>query len=81
VEPFLRFVDHSPGVEYLGEAKSPWGTTSAGFNARTRLNRKDWGLNWNQALETGGWLVGEFQEAVKVCLRGLNARDVVRIEL
>ncbi len=46
-------------VEYAGEAKSPWGTTSAGFSASGSLNRKDWGLNWNQALETGGVLVGE----------------------
>jgi polyisoprenoid-binding protein YceI len=46
-------------VEYLGMAKSPWGTTSAGFNASTTINRKDWGLSWNVALETGGWLVGE----------------------
>lgn len=46
-------------VEYAGKAKSPWGTISAGFSASTTLNRKDWGLNWNQALETGGWLVGD----------------------
>ncbi len=46
-------------VEYNGQAKSPWGTTSAGFNATTKINRKDWGLNWNVALETGGVLVGE----------------------
>ncbi len=46
-------------VEYAGEAKSPWGTTSAGFSASGSLNRKDWELNWNQALETGGVLVGE----------------------
>jgi polyisoprenoid-binding protein YceI len=46
-------------VEYSGMAKSPWGTTSAGFRAKTRLNRKDWGLNWNVALETGGVLVGD----------------------
>jgi polyisoprenoid-binding protein YceI len=46
-------------VEYLGQAKSPWGTTNAGFNARTKINRKDWGLTWNVALETGGWLVSE----------------------
>jgi polyisoprenoid-binding protein YceI len=46
-------------VEYAGMAKSPWGTTSAGFSAETRINRKDWGLNWNVALETGGWLVGD----------------------
>jgi polyisoprenoid-binding protein YceI len=46
-------------VEYTGQAKSPWGTTSAGFTARTKVNRKDWGLNWNVALETGGVLVGD----------------------
>ncbi|GAB4439146.1 MAG: YceI family protein [Chloroflexi bacterium OHK40] len=46
-------------AEYNGQALSPWGTTSAGFNASTRINRKDWGLNWNVALETGGVLVGE----------------------
>jgi polyisoprenoid-binding protein YceI len=46
-------------VEYAGQAKSPWGAVSAGFSAQTKINRKDWGLNWNVALETGGWLVGE----------------------
>ena len=46
-------------VDYAGKAKSPWGTTSAGFSATTKINRKQWGLNWNQALETGGVLVGD----------------------
>jgi len=46
-------------VEYAGQAKSPWGTTSAGFSATTKLNRKDWGLTWNVALETGGVMVGD----------------------
>ncbi|ACL24467.1 YceI family protein [Chloroflexus aggregans] len=46
-------------VEYNGQSKSPWGTTSAGFSASTKINRKDWGLTWNVALETGGVLVGE----------------------
>jgi polyisoprenoid-binding protein YceI len=46
-------------VEYAGQAKSPWGTTSAGFSADTNINRKDWGLEWNAALETGGVLVGD----------------------
>lgn len=46
-------------VEYAGLAKSPWGTTSAGFSASTKINRKDWNLTWNQALETGGVLVGD----------------------
>lgn len=46
-------------VEYAGMATSPWGTTSAGFSAAASVNRRDWGLNWNQALEAGGWLVGD----------------------
>lgn len=37
----------------------PWGKTRRGATARARLNRKDWGLQWNVALETGGVLVGE----------------------
>ena len=35
------------------------GTRRVGLSARTIINRKDWGLGWNVALETGGWLVGE----------------------
>jgi len=46
-------------VELEGVAKSPWGQTVAGFSGYAELNRKDWGLTWNQALETGGVLVGE----------------------
>lgn len=46
-------------VQYSGTAKAPWGTTSAGFSAKGKLNRKDFGLNWNAALETGGVLVGD----------------------
>jgi polyisoprenoid-binding protein YceI len=46
-------------VEYAGIAKSPYGTTSAGFSATTTLVRKNWGLVWNMALETGGVLVGD----------------------
>lgn len=46
-------------VEFNGLARSPWGTESAGFTAHTKINRKDWDLTWNQALETGGVLVGD----------------------
>jgi polyisoprenoid-binding protein YceI len=45
--------------EYLGTNRSPYGFEVAGFSARTRINRKDYGLNWNAALETGGVLVGD----------------------
>ena len=46
-------------VDYGGQAKTPWGTLSAGFSATTKINRKDWGLTWNMALETGGVMVGD----------------------
>ena len=46
-------------TEFLGKSKSPWGTENYGFEAHTKINRKDWGLTWNAALETGGVLVGE----------------------
>jgi polyisoprenoid-binding protein YceI len=40
-------------------AKDPWGNTRIGVSATTKINRKDYGLIWNTALETGGILVGE----------------------
>lgn len=46
-------------VEYNGSGKNPWGMTVAGFTAKTSLLRKDYGLNWNVALETGGMLVSD----------------------
>ena len=44
---------------FLGFYTSMQGTRRVGLSARTMINRKDWGLGWNVALETGGWLVGE----------------------
>jgi polyisoprenoid-binding protein YceI len=44
---------------FKGKAVNPWGKTIAAFKANTTVNRKDWGLNWNKALEAGGVLVGE----------------------
>ena len=41
------------------ETKDPWGNARIGATATTKLNRKDWGLAWNKALESGGVLVGE----------------------
>ena len=46
-------------ITYLGTARDPWGRERAAFEAEVTLNRKDFGLNWNAALETGGILVGE----------------------
>lgn len=46
-------------VEFGGINKDPWGNEKAGFSVSGKINRKDFGLNWNAALETGGVLVGE----------------------
>jgi len=46
-------------AEYSGLMKDPWGNTRAGFSLAGAINRKDFGLTWNAALETGGVLVGE----------------------
>lgn len=46
-------------VTSLGKAKDPWGNQRWAFEGSTKINRKDFGLNWNQALEAGGVLVGE----------------------
>ena len=46
-------------LQIHGEGKDPWGNMRSGFTAMTKINRKDFGLTWNQALETGGVLVGD----------------------
>ena len=66
-------------VEYQGQSKSPWGTINAGFTAHAKLNRKDWGLNWNAALETGGWLVGD-EVKVEIDIEFVKTREPVKQE-
>lgn len=46
-------------VEFTGSAKDPFGNLRAGFEGTAVINRKDWGVNWNAALETGGFLVSD----------------------
>jgi polyisoprenoid-binding protein YceI len=46
-------------VEFGGIMSDPWGNVKAGFSLSGKINRKDWGLNWNAALEAGGVLVSE----------------------
>jgi polyisoprenoid-binding protein YceI len=46
-------------VEYAGRTKDPWGNERAGFSAKTAIDRKDFGLTWNQVLEAGGVMVGD----------------------
>jgi polyisoprenoid-binding protein YceI len=42
-----------------GRGKDPWGGERAGFSAHTKIKRSDFGLSWNQVLETGGFVVGD----------------------
>lgn len=46
-------------ASYEGSAVDPWGNTHIGFSARATIDREDWGLTWNAALEGGGWLVSK----------------------
>ena len=47
------------GRQIEAHATDPWGNARLGFEAETTINRKDFGLTWNAALETGGFLVGD----------------------
>ena len=64
----LTIREVTQGVElemtYNGRGTNPWGKEVAAFTAETTLNRKDFGLTWNVALETGGLLVGENLEVM-----------------
>ncbi|HJT37416.1 MAG TPA: YceI family protein [Actinomycetota bacterium] len=46
-------------VDFEGVERAPWGATVAGFSARAEIDREQWGMTWNAALETGGVLVGK----------------------
>lgn len=46
-------------LEYSGTVKDPYGLQRAGFSAKTKINRKDYGLTWNNLLETGGAIVSD----------------------
>lgn len=46
-------------LEFEGVSPDPWGGTRAGFSAEADVSRKDWGLEWNMALETGGFVIGD----------------------
>lgn len=52
-------------VVFLGIAKDPWGNDRAGFELNTTVNRKDFGINWNKALDQGGYLL---QDDVKIAI-------------
>ncbi len=60
-------------AEYSGQGKDPWGGQRAGLSATTKINRKEWGLTYNQALETGGVLVGD-EVKIEIDLEAVNNR-------
>jgi polyisoprenoid-binding protein YceI len=61
-------------VEAGGVGKDPWGNERAGFSAHARIDRKDFGLAWNKALEAGGVLVGEHVD-IEIEVEAVKAAD------
>ncbi len=61
-------------VELGGVGKDPWGNTRAGFTAKTHIDRKEFGLSWNQVLEAGGLLVGERID-IDIEVEAVKAKD------
>jgi polyisoprenoid-binding protein YceI len=59
-------------AEYGGRGKDPWGNERVGFVAKTSIDRKEFGLTWNQTLETGGILVGDRIE-IDLDVQGVRA--------
>jgi polyisoprenoid-binding protein YceI len=59
-------------VTFLGRGTDPWGNVRAGFTATLTIDRKDFGLNWNEVLETGGLLVGD-EVAIRIDAEGIIA--------
>lgn len=59
-------------VTYLGAAADPWGNARVGFEGEIAVNRKDFGLNWNAALEAGGFLVGD-EVKISVSVQAIGA--------
>jgi polyisoprenoid-binding protein YceI len=64
-------------AELLGTGQDPWGNRRIGFQARTALSRKQFGLTWNQVLEAGGMLVGDQIEIV-LDLQAIAAQTEVK---
>ena len=60
-------------VTFLGQGTDPWGNVRAGFTATLNIDRKDFGLNWNEILETGGVLVGD-EVAIRIDAEGIIAK-------
>ncbi len=51
-------------AEFLGQSKDPWGNEHFGFQARTTISRKEFGMRWNEVIEAGGLMVGDEIEII-----------------
>jgi polyisoprenoid-binding protein YceI len=60
-------------VTFLGIQKDPWGNEKAGFETAVTLNRKDFGVNWNKALDQGGYILGD-EVSVTIALEAARAK-------
>ncbi len=60
-------------ISYGGAVKDPWGNDRAAFTATTEINRKDFGLTWNKALETGGVVVGD-EVKINIEIEGIKKK-------
>jgi len=65
-------------AEYLGRGVDPWGNQRIGFHARATIRRVDFGLTWNQVLETGGVLVGDAIE-IAIDVQAIAAQAVEKV--
>ncbi len=60
-------------VEFNGFGKDPWGGERAGFSLTTTINRKDYGINWNKALDNGGVLLGD-EVTININIEAVKAK-------
>lgn len=64
-------------VEYFGAVRDPWGNEKAGFSARVTLDRKDYNVTWNKALDNGGVLLGDDVDVV-INLEAAKKKDAAK---
>jgi len=64
-------------VEFLGFMKDPWGNERAGFSTSITLNRKDYGINWNKALDNGGMLLADDVD-ISISLEAVKSKTDVK---
>ena len=60
-------------LEYNGSVTDPWGNDRAGFSATGKIKRKDWGLTYNSALESGGMVIGD-EVKISLEVEGIKAK-------